>query len=90
VDHVFRLYCRARGLVFREEITVNANAFIEVARVMAIRLPISSLATWPPTNTKPPALVASERGSVLVPTLLSGEELNRHFQHLSRATYVIQ
>src|SRR6266513_3312796 len=35
--------------------------------------PFSSLATWPDTNTKPPAFVASERGSVRVPALLSSK-----------------
>src|SRR5260221_9202892 len=35
--------------------------------------PFSSLATWPDTNTKPPALVARERGSVRVPALLSSK-----------------
>src|SRR5438270_4371166 len=36
-------------------------------------VPSSSLATWPPTNTKPPALVATERGSVRVPGLRSAK-----------------
>src|SRR5437762_11925348 len=36
-------------------------------------VPSSSLATWPPTNTKPPALVATERGSVRVLGLRSAK-----------------
>src|SRR6185369_16797826 len=38
-----------------------------------MRLPSSTLATWPPTNTSPPAFVTSERGSARVPTLLSAK-----------------
>src|SRR5512132_3732558 len=36
-------------------------------------MPVSSVATWPPTNTKPPAFVASERGSVRVAALDSSK-----------------
>src|SRR6266496_4204869 len=35
--------------------------------------PFPSLPTWPDTNTKPPAFVASERGSVRVLALLSSK-----------------
>src|SRR5205823_11112314 len=64
----------------------------------AIMLPSSSLATWPPTNTNPPALVAAERGRVRVPGLRSakdsiviwGASANNHASLLRRRRYTVQ
>src|SRR5436305_13943355 len=61
-------------------------------------LPSSSLATWPPTNTNPPALVATERGRVRVPGLRSakysiviwGASANNHASLLRRRRYTVQ
>src|SRR6266550_3586758 len=64
----------------------------------AIMLPSSSLATWPPTNTNPPALVATERGRVRVPGLRSakysiviwGATANNHASLLRRRRYTVR